>query len=159
MSGFFALGLYSLTYIQVLFAYHLEALVPTTTANAHASQTPQKINGKDVHFFSVGVLQERTLVIYMKKKGVSFLYMRCRDAPLTKPQNSDCVLHIVEPVIDKIHETPKATSNRFIPRKTKAEWFRHFKEFSLPDAHDVIFLNQRIAVLCSKGFMIMKLDE
>ena len=56
---------------QVLFAYHLEALVPTTPGSIHASQTPQKINGKDVHFFSVGVLHGRTLVIYMKKKGVS----------------------------------------------------------------------------------------
>jgi hypothetical protein len=95
----------------------------------------------------------------MKKKGVNFSGMHCRNALLTKSQNSDCVLHIVEPVIDKIHETPKASSNRFIPRKPKAEWFRHFKEFSLPDAHDLIFLRERIAVLCSKGFMIMKLDE
>ena len=32
---------------------------------------PQKISGtKDVHFFSVGVLQGRTLIVYMKKKGV-----------------------------------------------------------------------------------------
>lgn len=56
---------------QVLFAYHLEALVPTQPGSTHASQTPQKINGKDVHFFSVGVLHGRTLVIYMKKRGVS----------------------------------------------------------------------------------------
>ena len=34
---------------------------------------PQKISGtKDVHFFSVGVLQGRTLIVYMKKKGVRF---------------------------------------------------------------------------------------
>lgn len=35
---------------------------------------PQKISGtKDVHFFSVGKLQGRTLVVYMKKKAVCML--------------------------------------------------------------------------------------
>lgn len=62
-----------LTYItQSLFAYHIEALVPSSPQSAHTSQTPQKLSGnKDVHFFSVGNLNGRTLVIYMKKKGVS----------------------------------------------------------------------------------------
>jgi hypothetical protein len=54
-----------------LFAYHIEALVPTSPHSPNTSQTPQKLNGsKDVHFFSVGSLSGRTLVIYMKKKGV-----------------------------------------------------------------------------------------
>jgi RHO1 GDP-GTP exchange protein 1/2 len=54
-----------------LFAYHIEALVPTSPQSPNTSQTPQKLNGsKDVHFFSVGSLGGRTLVIYMKKKGV-----------------------------------------------------------------------------------------
>ena len=54
-----------------LFAYHIEALVPSSPNSPHTSQTPQKLNGsKDVHFFSVGSLGGRTLVIYMKKKGV-----------------------------------------------------------------------------------------
>jgi hypothetical protein len=57
--------------IQSLFAYHIEALVPSSMQSAHMSQTPQKLSGaKDVHFFSVGSLGGRTLVIYMKKKGV-----------------------------------------------------------------------------------------
>jgi hypothetical protein len=46
--------------------------VPSSPQSAHTSQTPQKLSGaKDVHFFSVGCLRGRTLVIYMKKKGVS----------------------------------------------------------------------------------------
>ena len=57
---------------QALFAYHIEALVPSSPQSPHTSQTPQKLSGnKDVHFFSVGTLHNRTLVIYMKKKGVS----------------------------------------------------------------------------------------
>jgi RHO1 GDP-GTP exchange protein 1/2 len=59
----------------VLYAYHLEALVPTAASNVHASQVPEKINAKDVHFFSIGVLHGRTLVIYMKKRGVSSLFV------------------------------------------------------------------------------------
>ena len=54
-----------------LFAYHIEALVPTSPQSPNTSQAPQKLNGpNDVHFFSVGSLGGRTLVIYMKKKGV-----------------------------------------------------------------------------------------
>lgn len=57
--------------LKSLFAYHIEALVPSSPQSAHTSQTPQKLSGnKDVHFFSVGNLNGRTLVIYMKKKGV-----------------------------------------------------------------------------------------
>lgn len=37
------------------------------------SRAPQKLsNHKDVQFFSVGTLNGRTLLIYMKKKAVSF---------------------------------------------------------------------------------------
>jgi len=54
---------------QSLFAYHIEALVPSSPGAANASQTPQKLSGnKDVQFFTVGNLNGRTLVIYMKKK-------------------------------------------------------------------------------------------
>ena len=147
----------------MLFAYHLEALVPTTTSNAHASQIPEKINAKDVQFFSIGVLQGRTLVIYMKKKGVRsnfvetfnimaeiFMYLK----------NGDCVLHAVEPIIDKINELPKPPGGRLLSlKRNKTEWFRLYKEFTFPDAHDVIFLKTRIAVLGTKGFNIMDLTE
>lgn len=64
-------GIFLVLADKSLFAYHIEALVPSSPQSTHASQTPQKLNGtKDVHFFSVGQLRERTLVIYMKKKGV-----------------------------------------------------------------------------------------
>jgi hypothetical protein len=73
--------LYSLRYrtksnylSQSLFAYHIEALVPSSPHTPQGTQVPQKLNGtKDVHFFSVGSLHGRTLIIYMKKKGVGCL--------------------------------------------------------------------------------------
>ncbi|KAH9479303.1 Rho1 guanine nucleotide exchange factor 1 [Psilocybe cubensis] len=154
-------GLFLVLADKVLFAYHLEALVPTTPGSIHASQTPQKINGKDVHFFSVGVLDGRTLVIYMKKKGVClYSYFRLPFVDLFLQNNSDSVFHAVEPVIGKINERPKASGSRsYLFRKTPPEWFRPYKEFSFPDAHDLIFLRARIAVLCAKGFMIMDLKD
>lgn len=58
----------------------MEALVPSSPHGVHTSQVPQKLSGtKDVHFFSVGTLQGRTLIIYMKKKSVSlFLFFSFR---------------------------------------------------------------------------------
>jgi len=64
-------GIFLVLADKALFAYHIEALVPSTPHGAHTSQVPQKLSGtKDVHFFSVGTLQGRTLIIYMKKKSV-----------------------------------------------------------------------------------------
>jgi hypothetical protein len=73
-------------------------------------------------------------------------------------QNNDSVFHAVEPVMDKINELPKATGG-LINLKRKTNWFRRYKEFTFSDAHDIIFLRARIAVLCAKGFMIVDLAE
>lgn len=56
---------------QYLFAYHIEALVPTGPPGPNAQREPQRLNrNRDVQFFTVGTLNDRTLIIYMKKKGV-----------------------------------------------------------------------------------------
>lgn len=62
-------------FCQSLFAYHIEALVPSSPQSANATQTPQKLNG-NVQFFSVGSLLGRTLVIFMKRKNVSIESIR-----------------------------------------------------------------------------------
>lgn len=70
-TGWFLSTRIALTFSQSLFAYHIEALVPSSPGAANSSQTPQKLSGnKDVQFFTVGNLSGRTLVIYMKKKNV-----------------------------------------------------------------------------------------
>lgn len=59
------------TLVQSLWAYHIEALVPSGPPRHNLNRTPQKLNNhKDVQFFSVGTMNSRTLLIYMKKKGV-----------------------------------------------------------------------------------------
>ncbi|KAG6812340.1 hypothetical protein H0H92_003329 [Tricholoma furcatifolium] len=129
---------------QQLFAYHIEALVPTPQHNSTASHTPQKLSGnREVQFFSVGKLLDRTFVIYMRKKG------------------SDSHFHVLEPVLEKINERPRAPTNRS-PwfRPPKQEWFKQFKEFFLStDTYDLVFLKARIAILSKNGFEIMDLKE
>ena len=116
---------------QSLFAYHIEALVPTSPQSANTTQTPQKLNGsKDVHFFSVGSLGGRTLVIYMKKKGVGSLlsYQLLRRSH--RVYQLDSVFRVLEPVVGKINEKAKAPvflSSRFGLRQPRSEWFRIYR--------------------------------
>ncbi|EGN96888.1 hypothetical protein SERLA73DRAFT_58376 [Serpula lacrymans var. lacrymans S7.3] len=139
-------GMFLVLADKSLFAYHIEALVPSSPQSAHTSQTPQKINGtRDVHFFSVGNLGGRTLVIYMKKKGL------------------DSVFRVLEPVVGKINERnkpPLSFTSRFGIRTPRSEWFRLYREFFLPsESFDLIFLKAKIAILCTKGFEIMDLTD
>ncbi|EAU90429.2 signal transducer [Coprinopsis cinerea okayama7 len=139
-------GIFLVLADKSLFAYHIEALVPSSPHTPHSSQVPQKLNGtKDVHFFSVGTLHGRTLVAYMKKKGL------------------DSIFRVLEPVGDKINEKVKAPvglGSRLGFRSTKSEWFRIYRDFFLPsESFDLIFLKARIAILCAKGFEIMDLNN
>ncbi|EIN06223.1 Dbl domain-containing protein [Punctularia strigosozonata HHB-11173 SS5] len=149
-------GIFLVLADKSLFAYHIEALVPSSVQSVNNSQTPQKLSGtKDVHFFSVGNLNGRTLVIYMKKK------------------NLDSVFRVLEPVIGKINEKtrPQASwTTRLGVGKQRSEWFRIYRvsqhdptsctDFFLPsESFDLIFLKAKIAILCTKGFEIMDLTD
>ncbi|THH28375.1 hypothetical protein EUX98_g5825 [Antrodiella citrinella] len=139
-------GIFLVLADKSLFAYHIEALVPSSPQSAHTSQTPQKLSGsKDVHFFSVGNLNNRTLVIYMKKKGM------------------DSVFRVLEPVLGKINERTKAPptfGSRFGLRPQRSDWFRVYRDFFLPsESYDLIFLKAKIVILCTKGFEIMDLID
>ncbi|KIY65698.1 Dbl domain-containing protein [Cylindrobasidium torrendii FP15055 ss-10] len=138
-------GLFLVLADKSLFAYHIEALVPSTPSISHAAQVPQKLSGaKDVHFFSIGTLNNRTLVVYMKKKGL------------------ESIFRVLEPVGEKINEKAKAPGgfgSRFL-KSGKSEWFRIYRDFFLPsESFDLIFLKANIAILCAKGFEIMNLNE
>ncbi|KAJ3983138.1 CNH domain-containing protein [Lentinula detonsa] len=139
-------GIFLVLADKSLFAYHIEALVPSSFQSATTSHVPQKLNGnKDVHFFTVGTLHGRTLVIYMKKKGL------------------DSIFRVLEPVSEKIKERAKAPSSfgsRIFVRSAKSEWFKIYRDFFLPsESYDLIFLKATIAILCSRGFEIMDLND
>lgn len=104
--------------------------MPSSPQSPHTSQTPQKLSGnKDVHFFSVGQLNGRTLVIYMKKKGVSccftgYAYVTHGSCQL------DSVFRVLEPVVGKINERAKAPQTlgaRLGLRAQRSEWFRVYR--------------------------------
>lgn len=63
-------GIFVVLADKVLISYSLEALVPSSTGGATQPRPPQKLSGnRGVLFFGVGVLKERTLLVYMKKKA------------------------------------------------------------------------------------------
>ncbi|KZP01565.1 Dbl-like domain-containing protein [Calocera viscosa TUFC12733] len=135
-------GIFLVLADKSLFAYLLEALVPTSTTTSNTARQPERLN-KDVVFFSVGTLGDRTLITYMKKKGM------------------DSVFQVVEPVLEKIQEKSKPVGafGRFMSG-AKSEWFRSYREFFLPsEAYDVYFLRLKIVILCQKGFEIMGLAD
>ncbi|KAK7031608.1 CNH domain-containing protein [Favolaschia claudopus] len=136
-------GIFLVLADKSLFAYHIEALVPSSPQSVNATQTPQKLNG-NVQFFSVGTLLGRTLVVFMKRKNMD-----------------GSIFHVVEPIIDKINERPKAPAglgSRLGFRQPKADWFRSYRDFYLPsESYDVMFLKARIGIMCAKGFEIMDL--
>ncbi|KAG5637846.1 hypothetical protein H0H81_002983 [Sphagnurus paluster] len=80
---------------------------------------------------------------------------------LVLADKSDSHFHILEPVLEKIHERPKAPSGMFgFTRSPNQEWFRLYKEFFLStEAHDLVFLKTKIAILGSKGFEIMDINN
>ncbi|KAG9017026.1 hypothetical protein FRB90_002035, partial [Tulasnella sp. 427] len=132
--------------IFLVLADKAKALVPSPNSpHAGGSRTPQKLNGtKDVQFFSVGTLNGRTLIIYMKKKGM------------------DSVFRVLEPVIGKITEKTKApaTFGRNLFGGSRSEWFRVYRDFFLPsESYDLLFLKAKIAIPCTKGFEIMDLTD
>ena len=95
------------------------------------SRAPQKLNNhKDVQFFSVGTLNGRTLLIYMKKKAVCIPFFLCKVLSSYKvlPQ-LDSVFHALEPVVGKIAEKPKApgTFGRSLFGSQRSDWFRPYR--------------------------------
>lgn len=67
---------------------------------------------------------------------------------------------MLEPIGDKINEAPTGLGSCFGFRSTKSKWFSTYRDFFLPsDSFDVIFLKDKIAISCAKGFKIMDLHK
>lgn len=73
-------GLFLVLADKTLLAYHIEALVPAQYSSSLMSTNPQRLNAgssKDIQFFTVGTMYNRTLVIYARKRGVNILFPLC----------------------------------------------------------------------------------
>ena len=135
--------------------------MPSSPNTSPPSQVPQKLNGsKDVHFFRVGILHNRTVVVYMKKNGVQSISNQLVPFSNGVSLKVDSVFRVLEPVGEKINQNARALSSGLDLRSAKSEWFRNYRDFVLPlEAFDIIFLKTRVAILCSKGFEIMDIHK
>ena len=95
-----------------LLAYLLETLVPSSPSSIEmkGQQGPQQVSGqKDITFFKVGRVGDRTLVVYAKKDGVN-----------------STVLKAMEPIAGV--ERSRVQHSRFLGMGgKKTEWFRLYK--------------------------------
>jgi len=61
-----------------LIAYHLDAVCPVNgqqPQNDSARRAPQKLSrNRDVGFFAIGRMKDRTLVFYKKREGASSIF-------------------------------------------------------------------------------------
>ncbi|KIK57120.1 hypothetical protein GYMLUDRAFT_774554 [Collybiopsis luxurians FD-317 M1] len=134
-------GIFLVLADKQLFAYQIEALVPSSPLNANISKLPTKLSGNEVHFFRVGTLFRRKLIIFMMKKGPGSIF------------------RVLEPTGGKIHEQAN-TPSRFLSRSPKFKWLKVYRDFFLAsESYDLIFLKEKIAILCSKGFEIMDMNN
>jgi hypothetical protein len=108
-------GIFIVLADKILISYSLEALVPSSTGGAIQPRPPQKLSGnRGVLFFGVGVLKDRTLLVYMKKKA------------------NESVFKALEPVINQpMASTGKSSGGLFTKIKNdmskNADWFRMYK--------------------------------
>ncbi|CAO1627553.1 unnamed protein product [Parajaminaea phylloscopi] len=141
-------GIFVVLADKVLISYSLEALVPTSTGGTATPRPPQKLSGnRGVLFFGIGVLKERTLLVYMKKKA------------------NESVFKALEPVVNQPSAPPgKSAGSLFTKLKNDmggkgADWFRMYKVFFIPsEAYTMQFLRSKLAIVCARGFEIMNLD-
>ncbi|KAJ7809831.1 CNH domain-containing protein [Mycena leptocephala] len=130
-------GIFLVLASKSLFAYRIEDVIPTSSANNIAPR-PQKLYN-NVQFFRVGSLLDRTLVIAMQ------------------PKKCDSIFRVLEAVMDKNRKATER-AHRFSVRQTKSHWFKKHKHFVLPSvSFDIIFLKATIAIVYPKGFEILDL--
>ncbi|EDR06179.1 uncharacterized protein LACBIDRAFT_300387 [Laccaria bicolor S238N-H82] len=148
------LGVFLVLADKSLLAYRLDVLVqpssPTALAQSHSY--PQKVSLREVQCFTSRILEGR-IVVYVTKKG------------------RESVVHVVEPVVDRINETsnvvtPKTATGLSrilgVGRTKPSQWFRICKTFCGPFvALDIQFLGLqgKIAIRSERHFYILDLTQ
>ncbi|KAH8924026.1 Dbl-like domain-containing protein [Atractiella rhizophila] len=129
-----------------LFAYPLEVVIPTAHQAAQPGRTPQQISGeREVLFFKVGKVRERTLVTYCKRATTR-----------------ESLFIALEPVASLDHSRQHAGGfmrGLVGGRQGRPEYFRTYKDFFVPsESYSIQFLRSSLAILCKKGVEIMNLE-
>ncbi|KAG8965044.1 hypothetical protein FRC03_000999 [Tulasnella sp. 419] len=134
-----------------LYAYPIENLVPAARNFIMASggarpRTFQRMNTKsDVHHFTIGTYQGRTLVAYVMKHG------------------TDSIVCVQEPVVGKISDSSRNNSWWSSARATGQGkyWFRDYiQPFKVAStAFDCTFFKGKIVIPFNKGFHVLNLSN
>ncbi|KAH7410614.1 CNH domain-containing protein [Cadophora sp. MPI-SDFR-AT-0126] len=130
-----------------LIAYHLDIFIrgfdsPTLNIDSNPP-VPQKLSGaRDVSFFAIGRMKERTLVFYKKREGLHSTFT------------------VLEPVFVKSSEKKsRSLFDRMRSRET-TEFFREFDKFYIPtECLTINLFNEYIAISTSAGFELLTLDK
>ncbi|WVR06073.1 hypothetical protein IAU60_003101 [Kwoniella sp. DSM 27419] len=136
-------GMFLVLSEKALFAYHLEALVPSAGQRLFKT-APERVSipREEISFFTVGRLDGRTLVVTMKK------------------ETAQSVFRILEPVLNRSAEDSRQRRGAFNFLGKGSDWFRPYKMFYLPaEVYGLHFLKHKMAIVCSKGFEIMDLTD
>lgn len=116
---------------KALIAYHLDVVIPNgRTTDTTKQRQPQKLSGaRDVGFFTTGRMNDRTLVFYKKREGISAIFK------------------VLEPVFQKATEK----KSRF-GRKGTTEFFREYDDFYIPtDCYGMNLFHSSLAIHSTKG--------
>jgi hypothetical protein len=134
-----------------LIAYQLDAVCPIGGAmpvgQYSAKRPPQKLSGqKDIAFFSVGRMKDRTLIFYKKKEGIQSIFK------------------ILEPILARSSTAAIRSSALTRTSTTRlhgaTETFREYDEFKLEhDCTDISLFTSSIAVATTRGFDVLNLDK
>ncbi|MCO5573443.1 hypothetical protein L7F22_027214 [Adiantum nelumboides] len=144
-----AFGIFVVLADKVLISYSLDALVPSANSPSNP-RPPQKLSGnRDVMFFAVGQVKDRTLLVYMKKKP------------------NESVFRALEPVAAGVKgDHTKGGSGggglfgKFGKDSRSSDWFREYKTFFIPsEAYSMQFLRSKLCIVCARGFEIIDLDH
>lgn len=127
-----------------LIAYHLDVITSATNTSANSSdsikKSPQKISGnKDVGFFAVGKMKDRTLVFYEKRESRTSIFK------------------VLEPVYQKSSNSSSRAGRLF---RGHTDFFRDYDDFYIPaDCTALDLFSNTLAVATSKGFEVLTLDK
>ncbi|TKX23722.1 CNH domain-containing protein [Elsinoe australis] len=125
-----------------LIAYHLEVITSPTgssqSTESSARRAPQKLSGtRDVGFFAVGRMKDRTLVFYKKRDGLSSTFK------------------VLEPVFQKASE-----KKRTVFKRGTTDFFRDYDEFYIPaECSGINLFSNSLSVSTSRGFEVLTLDK
>lgn len=125
---------------HTLIAYDIQALVPSH--GTPPSFAPQKLSGnRDVLFFACGIVDDRQLLVYGKKK------------------TNETSIRVLEPV-DALPIQPDALQSPWHRRPSETfSRFREYQKFYVGyEAMGVQFLRHSVAVFTHRGFQTYALD-